>query len=61
MVCTAGEITIVQEVQGKEKRVTLSPGDYAINEAGVWHTGDVNESATAIFITTGSGTEHRAR
>lgn len=61
VVCTAGEITFIQEANGEETRVTLSPGDYAINAPGVWHTADVKESATALFITAGEGTEHRPR
>lgn len=61
VVCTAGEITLVQEIDGRQERVTLTPGEYAINEPGVWHTADVSETATALFITAGEGTEHRAR
>jgi hypothetical protein len=41
--------------------VVLKPGQYAINEAGVWHTADVERRATAVFITAGRGTEHRPR
>ncbi|MFK7999726.1 MAG: cupin [Polyangiales bacterium] len=61
VVCTAGEITLIQEIEGRHERVTLTPGEYAINEPGVWHTADVSQSATALFITAGEGTEHRAR
>ena len=61
VVCTAGEITLIQEVDGAEVSTTLRPGEYAINEPGVWHTADVSQSATALFITAGEGTEHRAR
>lgn len=61
VVCTRGEVTLVQEVDGKELRTLLRAGDYAINEPGVWHTADVRESATALFITAGLGTEHRQR
>ncbi len=32
-----------------------------INEPGVWHTADVESTATALFITAGLGTEHRPR
>jgi hypothetical protein len=31
------------------------------NPPGWWHTADVTGSATALFITAGLGTEHRAR
>ena len=60
-ICTAGELTLVQEIVGKEVRTTLRPGEYAINPPGVWHTADENGSATAVFITAGSGTEGRPR
>ena len=62
VVCTAGEIVLIQEhPDGRTDRVTLGPGDYAINAPGVWHTADVAEEATALFITAGEGTEHRPR
>ncbi len=61
VICTAGEITLVQEIDGAEQRVLLRAGEYAINAPGVWHTADVSESATALFITAGMGTEHRPR
>jgi len=41
--------------------VTLRPGHYAINDAGTWHTADVESEATALFITAGMGTQHRPR
>ena len=28
---------------------------------GIWHTADVPDSATAVFITAGRGTQHRMR
>ncbi|MDJ0958837.1 MAG: cupin domain-containing protein [Arenicellales bacterium] len=61
VICTAGEITLIQESNGQENRITLGPGDYAINEPGVWHTADVDHSATAVFITAGVGTQIRKR
>jgi quercetin dioxygenase-like cupin family protein len=61
VICTAGEMTLVQELDGREIRTHLTPGQYAINDAGVWHTADVEASATAVFITAGVGTEHRPR
>jgi mannose-6-phosphate isomerase-like protein (cupin superfamily) len=61
VLCTAGEITLVQEIDGEERRTRLSPGEYAINDPGVWHTADVSAPATAVFITAGAGTEHRPR
>lgn len=62
VVCTAGVIVLVQEIDGEHRRVTLRPGEYAINEPGVWHTADVEEGpVTAVFVTAGAGTQHRAR
>ena len=62
VLCTAGRITLIQELaDGTIERVTLVAGEYAINPAGVWHTADVDATASALFITAGSGTQHRAR
>ena len=62
VVCIAGEMELIQEHPGgSEKRVRLVPGDYAINPAGVWHTANIAESATALFITPGMDTEGRPR
>lgn len=61
VLCTAGSIELVQEISGEEVMTTLAAGEYAINEPGTWHTANVAESATAVFITAGEGTEHRAR
>ncbi|WP_439571152.1 cupin [Sphingomonas sp.] len=64
VICTAGEMTLVQELpDGTTTRETLTPGDYAINPPGVWHTADLppGTTATAIFITPGAGTDHRPR
>ena len=61
VICTAGEITLVQELADGTQKVTLRAGDYAINPRGVWHTADVAGHATALFITAGRGTEHRPR
>ena len=54
-------MTLVQEIEGEERRVLLRAGEYAINPPGVWHTADVETSATAVFITAGEGTEGRER
>lgn len=59
VICTDGEMTLVQEIDGEEVRTTLGAGDYAINPPGVWHTAEVATRATGLFITSGRGTEHR--
>jgi quercetin dioxygenase-like cupin family protein len=62
VLCISGTITLTQEApDGQITKVTLDPGDYAINAPGVWHTADVDGPATALFITAGLGTEHRPR
>jgi mannose-6-phosphate isomerase-like protein (cupin superfamily) len=62
VLCVAGSMTLHQEKRdGSRATVTLGPGQYAINEPGTWHTADVEEEATAVFITSGMGTEHRPR
>jgi mannose-6-phosphate isomerase-like protein (cupin superfamily) len=61
VICTAGEITLIQEIGGEQRRTKLKPGEYAINPPGVWHTADVSGPATAVFITAGAGTENRPR
>lgn len=61
VICTEGELTLVQEVDGDAVRTRLRAGQYAINAPGVWHTADVENRATAVFITAGAGTQHRQR
>lgn len=62
VLCLAGEMTLIQEIDGIERALSLGPHRAAINPAGVWHTADlVGESATALFITAGMGTEIRPR
>jgi mannose-6-phosphate isomerase-like protein (cupin superfamily) len=61
VICTEGELTLVQEIDGREVRTTLRPGEYAVNPPGVWHTADVKGRATAVFITAGAGTKARPR
>ncbi len=62
VLCTAGSMTLHQErADGSAATVTLRPGQYVVNEPGTWHTADIDGEATALFITAGLGTEHRAR
>lgn len=61
VICTEGELTLVQEIDGEQRRTTLRPGEYAINPPGVWHTADVSGRASAVFITAGAGTQVRPR
>lgn len=61
VICTDGEITLLQELPIGIGKITLRAGEYAINPPGVWHTADIAGHATALFITAGLGTEHRPR
>ena len=62
VVCLSGAMTVIQErPDGSYAETRLGPGDYAINPPGVWHTADIAETASALFITAGRGTEHRPR
>ncbi len=61
VLCVAGEIELVQEVDGDEVKTALAEGEYAINAPGTWHTANVSGRATAVFVTAGEGTEHRPR
>jgi quercetin dioxygenase-like cupin family protein len=62
VICTAGSMTLHQEkADGSEATVILGPGQFAINEPGIWHTADIEGEATALFITAGIGTQHRPR
>ena len=61
VVCIEGSMTLIQEIDGEQVRTTLSPGEYAINPPGVWHTADVPDHATGLFVTPGVGTQGRPR
>ena len=62
VLCTSGSIILHQEApDGVRSCVALGPGQYAVNAPGIWHTADVERDATAVFITAGLGTQHRAR
>ncbi|HEY8516326.1 MAG TPA: cupin domain-containing protein [Candidatus Binatia bacterium] len=61
VLCTSGAFTLIQEIDGREVRTRLEPGEYAINPPGVWHTADVEGTASGVFITAGIGTQVRPR
>ncbi|MGF1596529.1 MAG: cupin [Acidimicrobiales bacterium] len=64
VVCTSGSITLIQRrggPEGREERVTLSAGQFVINQPNDWHTADVDEPCTVLFITAGQGTENHPR
>lgn len=62
VLCLSGSITLHREhADGATDSVTLTAGRYAINPPGCWHTADVADNATCLFMTTGMGTETRDR
>jgi len=62
VLCLVGRMTLHQETpNGHHQTVELDAGEYVINDPGVWHTADIADQASAIFITAGQGTEHRPR
>jgi mannose-6-phosphate isomerase-like protein (cupin superfamily) len=61
VVCLAGHIVLHQEIDGVVRTFTLERNQAVINPPGAWHTADVTSAATALFITAGTGTQHRPR
>jgi quercetin dioxygenase-like cupin family protein len=61
VVVLCGHQTLIQEIDGEQRRIDLHAGHAVINPRGVWHTADVHEPGSALFITPGQGTEHRPR
>lgn len=61
VLCVAGTIELVQEIDGSAVATVLEVGEYAVNAPGVWHTANVTDQATCVFITAGAGTQHRER
>jgi quercetin dioxygenase-like cupin family protein len=60
--CLQGHMTLHKELpEGSKESWELSPGEYAINPRGAWHTADAEEPVVALFITAGKGTTHRPR
>jgi len=55
-----GAATLVLEESGRERAVHLSqPGSYVLVPTNVWHTARTDVPTTMLFLTPGSGTEHR--
>lgn len=56
-----GRMRLHLEMPDGEIQVELAAGRYVIVPANVWHTADVSEPSSALYITEGQGTEHRPR
>jgi quercetin dioxygenase-like cupin family protein len=61
VVALSGQQTLIQETDGQQRRIELHAGQAVINPRGVWHTADVHEPGSVLYITPGLGTEHRPR
>jgi quercetin dioxygenase-like cupin family protein len=61
VVVLSGRVTLIQTLDGEERRAEMHGGQAIINPAGVWHTCDVHEPGRALYITPGRGTEYRPR
>jgi hypothetical protein len=61
VLCVAGHLELVQQIDGTEVTTVVAPGEYAVNDPGVWHTANDSGVCSALFITAGMGTEHRPR
>ncbi len=61
VLCTAGTLSLTQELPDGEVTTVLKTGEYIVNPPGVWHTANAESAGTAVFITAGVGTEHRPR
>lgn len=59
VVLLSGQVDLVQDLDGRERVMSLSPGQAVINPTGVWHRSVVHEPGSALFITPGRGTQHR--
>lgn len=61
VLCVAGAVVLHQEIGDGVHSVEIHNGEAVINPPGVWHTADVADSCTCVFITAGEGTQHRGR
>ncbi len=62
VVLVGGSVDLIVSADGEESCVPLrSPGAFAIVPRGAWHTADVHEPCTMLFVTSGEGTEHKPR
>jgi mannose-6-phosphate isomerase-like protein (cupin superfamily) len=61
VIVIAGVAIFIQEIEGEHVRTRVTLGQAVLNPAGTWHTADVEEPFTAIYLTPCPGTEHRPR
>lgn len=62
VVLLAGAMEFILSMDGREESVSMaSPGQFLIVPRDTWHTANVPETALALFITAGEGTQNRSR
>jgi mannose-6-phosphate isomerase-like protein (cupin superfamily) len=62
VVLLQGATTFTLERDGGPQKVSLdTPGQFVVIPRGVWHTADARTPTSMLFITAGSGTQHRPR
>ena len=61
VVLLSGRVDVIQDLPEGHHTVSLRAGRAMVNPKGVWHTNDVHEPGSALFVTPGAGTEHRPR
>ena len=61
VVVVSGRLTLIQEIDGAERRTEMREGEAIVNQRNVWHTADIHEPCRTLFVTPGLGTEHRPR
>ena len=52
---------VLDTPDGEEKCCVRNPGEFIFVTKGVWHTANVVQPSTMLFITAGEGTQHRQR
>lgn len=61
VVVVSGVALFIQEIDGAQQHARVGAGEAIINPAGVWHTADVEEPFSALYLTPCPGTNHRPR
>jgi uncharacterized cupin superfamily protein len=61
VIVLSGVARFIQEVGGEQVETRVTAGEAIVNPAGVWHTADVEEPFSAVYLTPCPGTEHRPR
>ncbi len=61
VIVISGVARFIQDVGGEQVHTRVTAGGAIINPAGVWHTADVEEPFSAVYLTPCPGTEHRPR